>query len=90
MQLGVIDSQSEYMPDVLLGQDFLRTHHVLFAMSQQKLYVAYVGGEIFGHRSASDAWVRAEAEAGNADAQFVLAQAYLHGRGVAQGHAQAI
>lgn len=33
VQLGVIDSQSEYTPDLLLGQDFLRAHHVLFAMS---------------------------------------------------------
>jgi len=49
VRLGVIDSQSEYMPDLLLGQDFLRAHHVLFAMSQQKLYVAYIGGDIFGH-----------------------------------------
>lgn len=84
VQLGVIDSQSEHMPDVLLGQDFLRTHHVLFAMSQRKVYIAYVGGEIFGLRSGADGWVRAEAEGGNADAQFVLAQAYLHGRGVAR------
>jgi len=104
VQLGVIDSQSEYTPDLLLGQDFLRAHHVLFAMSQQKLYVAYIGGDIFGHAAGIEPWIRAEAEGGNADAQFVLAQAYLHGRGVeqdtrqyrtwldkavAQGHAQA-
>jgi clan AA aspartic protease (TIGR02281 family) len=104
VRLGVIDSQSEYMPDLLLGQDFLRAHHVLFAMSQQKLYVAYIGGDIFGHPAGIAPWVRAEAEGGNADAQFVLAQAYLHGSGmghdarqyrawldkaVAQGHAEA-
>jgi len=84
VRLGVIDSQSEYTVDLLLGQDFLRAHHVLFAMSQKKLYVAYIGGDIFGHPAGIEPWVRAEAEGGNADAQFVLAQAYLHGRGVAQ------
>jgi clan AA aspartic protease (TIGR02281 family) len=104
VHLGVIDSQSEYTPDLLLGQDFLRAHHVLFAMSQQKLYIAYIGGDIFGHPAGIEPWIRAEAESGNADAQFVLAQAYLHGNGmahdprqyrtwldkaVAQGHPQA-
>ncbi len=84
VRLGVIDSQSEYTPDLLLGQDFLRAHHVLFAMRQQKLYVAYIGGDIFGHPAGIAPWVRAEAEGGNADAQFVLAQAYLHGSGM--GH----
>jgi clan AA aspartic protease (TIGR02281 family) len=84
VHLGVIDSQFEHTPDLLLGQDFLRTHHVLFAMSQQKLYIAYVGGDIFGRPAGIDPWIRAEAEAGNADAQFVLAQAYLHGNGVAR------
>jgi len=84
VQLGVIDAQSEYMPDILLGQDFLRTHHVLFAMSQKKLYVAYVGGEIFPTSNRIEPWEIAEAEAGNADAQFLLATAYRHGASSAQ------
>lgn len=34
--------------DVLLGIDFLRAHHVLFAMSQRRLYLSYLGGDLFG------------------------------------------
>ena len=34
-------------PEVLLGADFLRAHRVLFAMSQRRLYLSYVGGEVF-------------------------------------------
>lgn len=62
--------------DVLLGADFLRSHRVLFAMSQKKLYFSYVGGEPFSQRQKLEPWVKAEAEAGNADAQMVLARAY--------------
>jgi len=104
VRLGVIDPQSDYMPDLLLGQDFLRAHRVLFAMSQQKLYIAYAGGEIFPAPTAVEPWEIAEAEAGNADAQFLLAQAYRRGasttqdlaryrtwldKAIAQGHPQA-
>jgi predicted aspartyl protease len=32
---------------VLLGQDFLRSHRVLIARSQQRVYVSYVGGTVF-------------------------------------------
>ena len=34
--------------DVLLGIDWLRAHHILFAMSQDRLYLSYLGGELFG------------------------------------------
>jgi hypothetical protein len=36
------------MPDMLLGADFLRSHRVLLAMSQRRLYFSYVGGRVFG------------------------------------------
>ncbi|WP_186454728.1 MULTISPECIES: retropepsin-like aspartic protease [Nitrospirillum] len=32
---------------MLLGADFLRSHHVLIAHSQHKLYFSYVGGPVF-------------------------------------------
>jgi predicted aspartyl protease len=35
-------------PDIILGDDFLRAHRVLFAMSQDRLYMSYLGGELFG------------------------------------------
>lgn len=40
--------QSQARVDVLLGIDFLRAHHVLFAMSQDRLYLSYLGSPLFG------------------------------------------
>jgi hypothetical protein len=34
--------------DVILGDDFLRAHRVLFAMSQSRVYLSYLGGVLFG------------------------------------------
>ena len=33
--------------EMVLGADFLRAHHVLFAFSQQRFYFSYVGGKVF-------------------------------------------
>lgn len=33
--------------DMVLGADFLRAHHVLLAVSQQRLYFTYAGGKVF-------------------------------------------
>ncbi|HAK90315.1 hypothetical protein DNF23_21580 [Pseudomonas syringae pv. pisi] len=70
-EFDVIDSQLSV--DVLLGVDFLRTHRVLFAMSQGKLYVSYLGGQPFDSRREVRPWMRQEAEAGNADAWYTMA-----------------
>jgi hypothetical protein len=35
------------LPAMLLGADFLRSHRVLVAQSQQKIYLSYVGGTVF-------------------------------------------
>lgn len=88
-ELGVVDSQGSDVADMLLGQDFLRAHRVLFAMSQQKLYLAYLGGDVFTRGTGLEPWMRAEAEGGNPDAEFALAQAYGRGLGVARDPAQA-
>ncbi|WP_082439769.1 MULTISPECIES: retroviral-like aspartic protease family protein [unclassified Massilia] len=81
-EIGIIDSQGSAPADLLLGQDFLRTHRVLFAMSQEKMYFAYLGGQPFSRSVGVPDWVRAEADGGNADAQYALATAYRNGRGV--------
>jgi predicted aspartyl protease len=86
--LGVIDARGADAADLYLGRDFLRTHRVLFAMSQKKLYVAYLGGDAFEQVDGVEPWMRAEADAGNADAQFTLANAYIKGLGVARDPAQ--
>jgi predicted aspartyl protease len=35
-------------PPMLLGADFLKAHRVLFARSQHRMYLSYVGGPLFG------------------------------------------
>lgn len=82
-EMGVEDSGLN-MADVVLGADFLRAHRVLFALSQNKLYFSYVGGEPFGQRRKLEPWMVAEAEGGNADAQFSMARIYRNGELVAQ------
>lgn len=49
-RLDIIDDapQGDFgAPDILLGDDFLRAHRVLIATSQRRLYVSYLGGEVF-------------------------------------------
>lgn len=82
--ISVLDRDSDSDVDVLLGADFLRAHRVLFAMSQHKIYLSYVGGEPFGQRRKLEPWIVTEAEAGNSDAQFALARMYTEGRLVAK------
>lgn len=38
-------------PDRVLGADFLKAHHLLFAMTQRRLYFTYVGGDLFDTRT---------------------------------------
>jgi len=42
----------EGLPQMLLGLDFLRSHRVLVAHSQSKLYFSYVSGPVFQSRGA--------------------------------------
>ena len=81
-EIGIVDAQGETGAELFLGQDFLRAHRVLFAMSQEKIYFAYLGGDAFTRSDGMPDWVRAEAEGGNADAEYVLALAYRNGHGV--------
>lgn len=84
-EIGVMDDDGrESSYDLLLGDDFLRAHRVLFAMSQKKLYISYVGGEPFRHRITVEPWLLREAESGNPDAQLRLASIYRNGTGVAK------
>jgi hypothetical protein len=41
-------------PEVILGTDFLRSHRVLVARSQRKVYFTYLGGTVFPAREARD------------------------------------
>jgi predicted aspartyl protease len=76
--------------DILLGADFLRTHRVLFATSQNKLYISYLGGDVF-FRGAQGIppWMLQEAEAGNAEAQYTVFGRLARGIGVPADQARA-
>ncbi|HEX9171463.1 MAG TPA: aspartyl protease family protein [Telluria sp.] len=87
-EFGVEDSGMNGA-EVILGADFLRSHRVLFAMSQNKLYFSYVGGAPFAQRRTLDPWIEAEANNGNADAQLALANAYTSGKLVPRDEARA-
>lgn len=103
--LAVFEPQGDISADVLLGEDFLRSHRVLFAVSQKKIYLSYVGGNAFRRHDTLEPWLLREAEQGNADAQYHLAMRHFTGTGgapkneetalswltraAAQGHPQA-
>jgi len=50
-RIGVIDRPTDYIGrqehQVILGRDFLRSHHVLLAQSQMLFYFSYLGGPVF-------------------------------------------
>jgi predicted aspartyl protease len=81
-EIGVMETDGQLDVDVLLGADFLRAHRVLFAMSQKKLYVSYLGGDVFKQRRSIEPWMQQEADGGNSDAQYYLARIYASGHGV--------
>jgi clan AA aspartic protease (TIGR02281 family) len=88
-ELGIIDVQGMIDADLLLGQDFLRAHRVLFAMSQRKVYMAYLGGDVFTRGNGLEPWMLQEADGGNADAQYALAYMLNTGRGAPRDPKQA-
>jgi predicted aspartyl protease len=55
-RLSIVDEapQGQGRIDMVLGMDFLRTHRVLFAMSQDRLYMSYLGGQLFGAKQHAD------------------------------------
>lgn len=87
--VGVIDT-NDLDVDLLLGADFLRSHRVMFAMSQRKLYFTYVGGDALGQRRRIEPWLQQEADAGNGDAQMMVASMHRSGHGTPPDMAQAL
>ena len=47
-----VGKNMEGLPSMLLGADFLRTHRVLIAHSQRKIYFTYAGGTVFPAEAA--------------------------------------
>jgi len=70
--LQIIDIKGRGMPDVVLGDDFLRSHRILFAVSQKLVYLSYIGGPAFSKGNAQ-LWIEPEANAGNGYAQYDMA-----------------
>jgi predicted aspartyl protease len=87
-EISVLDTDTP-IADVMLGDDYLRAHRVLFAMSQEKLYISYIGGEPFKQRRGLEQWIVQEAESGNPDAQLAMAGFYRSGNGVPRDPRQA-
>jgi predicted aspartyl protease len=80
--INIVESLNrEYgQADVILGTDFLRAHRVLFANSQRRVYLSYLGGDVFAKPGSGNlALVRREADGGNADAQYILARDHYNG-----------
>ncbi|WP_332875969.1 aspartyl protease family protein [Massilia sp. S19_KUP03_FR1] len=50
-RIGVMDSPADYIGrkehQVILGRDFLQSHHVLLSQSQMLFYFSYLGGPVF-------------------------------------------
>ena len=91
-RIGVMESQGNRSVDILLGRDFLRSHRVLFAKSQKKLYISYLGGEgdvFVSHATRIEPWLQREADEGNPDAEFMLANFYRTGTNVPKDMAAA-
>jgi predicted aspartyl protease len=44
---SMIASEPEGTPEMLIGADFFRSHHVYVARGQRKLYFTYTGGNVF-------------------------------------------
>lgn len=87
--IRVIEDRNNSNVNVILGADFLRAHRVLFAISQQNIYLSYLGGDVFTPHLTIQPWMRTEADNGNPDAQMKLAMLYLNGMGVARDEVQA-
>lgn len=82
-QIGVMESHGIHIADLLLGRDFLRSHRVLFAKSQKKLYISYLPGTdaFVSHPTSIEPWLQREADEGNPDAELRLANWYGSGAG---------
>jgi len=57
---------------MLIGQDWLRAHRVLFARSQRRMVFTYLGGDIFPTTTGAP-WFAKDAENGMASAQYAMA-----------------
>ena len=75
--LRVMEKEFSIFDDasILLGQDWLRAHRVLFARSQMRMVFTYLGGEVFANENSAP-WYAADAEAGMPEAQYAMAQYY--------------
>jgi len=72
--LTVVEQEFSIFNDasILLGQDWLLAHRVMFVRSQMRMVYSYLGGEVFASASAQP-WYAKEAEAGQSGAQYAMA-----------------
>jgi len=80
-RIGVVALGDKHAADMYLGRDFLRSHRVLFASSQKKLYISYLGGAPFsGPENSIAPWLQREADEGNPDAEYTLFNWYRNNK----------
>lgn len=60
---SMIQQRVEFLPDMLLGADFLRSHRVLVSHSQRKMYFSYEGGPVFQPKTVEASGAPAEQKA---------------------------
>jgi predicted aspartyl protease len=63
---SMIASSPEGQPEMLIGMDFFRAHHVYLARGQRKMYFTYLGGPVF--LTASELAPRAQPAASSGSA----------------------
>jgi len=59
---------SRYESDMLLGADFILSHHILVSNSQRKMYVTYNGGSVFNVTGPPPSNATADTQAAKPDA----------------------
>lgn len=72
---GFIDIvEHKRQADIVLGNEFLRTHRVLISRLQSKMYLSYLSGPPFPAAGTIPYWLEREAIDGNGAAQYIVWQ----------------
>ena len=62
--------------ELFIGQDFLRSHRIFFDSKEAHLYIGLVTSDSFLNKVSPEKWMIEEAESGNGNAAFIIANIY--------------
>jgi tetratricopeptide (TPR) repeat protein/predicted aspartyl protease len=85
--IRVIEDPEELSDDMILGMDFMMSHHLLVSQAQQKMYLTYNGGPVFltsGDAAASHLTIRTQNMGAAEKAAEPTTAAAFAGRGSAR------